>query len=166
MNVDKVIELFNDGNWDRVEPIFNNFQTFLKYVKSKNKLNLIDYRSMYDSLTGYEFNEASIILLKEYGPDYFLGEFNDINKIGDEYYMEIDSLTEFSVLFDDGYSRRMTDAEIVKEVLGEDFFEMFSDTVSSYHSDIVSNHCFECYFSTLLSGFVSFGICFKFLIFC
>lgn len=139
MNVDKVIELFNDGNWDRVEPIFNNFQTFLKYVKSKNKLNLIDYRSMYDSLTGYEFNEASIILLKEYGPDYFLGEFNDINKIGDEYYMEIDSLTEFSVLFDDGYSRGMTDAEIVKEVLGEDFFEMFSDTVSSYHSDIVSD---------------------------
>ena len=33
----------------------------------------------------------------------------------------------------------MSDAEVVKEVLGEDWFEMFSDTVSSYHSDIVSD---------------------------
>ena len=33
---------------------------------------------MYDSLTGYEFNEASIILLKEYGPDYFLDYFDDL----------------------------------------------------------------------------------------
>jgi hypothetical protein len=139
MNIDKVIELFNNGNWDRVEPIFNNIQSFLKYVKSKNKLNLIDHRSMYDALPGYEFNEASIILLKEYGPDYFLDYFDEINKIGDEYYIEIDALSEFSVLFDDGYSRGMTDSEIVKEILGEDFFEMFSDTVSSYHSDIVSD---------------------------
>jgi hypothetical protein len=53
--------------------------------------------------------------------------------------MKIDSLTEFSVLFDDGYSRNMSDAKVVKEVLGEDWFEMFSDTVSSYHSDIVSD---------------------------
>jgi hypothetical protein len=139
MNLSKSIETFNSGNWDRIEPIFGNIQNFMNYLKSKGKLNLIDYRSMYDTLTGFEFNEASIILLKEYGPDYFLDYFDDINKIGDEYYMKIDSLTEFSVLFDDGYSRGMTDAEIVKEVLGEDWFEMFSETVSSYHSDIVSD---------------------------
>ena len=75
MNLSKSIETFNSGNWDRIEPIFGNIQNFMNYLKSKGKLNLIDYRSMYDTLTGYDFNEASIILLKEYGPDYFLDYF-------------------------------------------------------------------------------------------
>lgn len=141
MNVNKVIELFNNGEWYKIESIFNNnIQTFLNYVKSKDKLNLIDYRSLYDELPGFELNEVSIFLLKEYGPDYFLNYLTDINKIGDEYYLAIYSLTEFSVLFDNGYSRgRMTDSEIAERVLGEDWFEMFSDTVSSYHSDIVED---------------------------
>ena len=65
MNLSKSIETFNSGNWDRIEPIFGNIQNFMNYLKSKGKLNLIDYRSMYDTLTGYDFNEASIILLKE-----------------------------------------------------------------------------------------------------
>lgn len=138
MNLSKVIEIFNSGDWDRIEPIFGSIQTFMNYLKSKGKLNLIEFGSVYRTFDYELINEISIFLLEEFGPDYFINYFTDINKIGDDYFLYLTDLSEFSSLFDEvGGNRGMSDSEIVKEVLGEDWFEMFSDTIWSFHQDIV-----------------------------
>lgn len=138
MNLSKVIELFNSGDWDRIEPIFGNIQNFLNYLKSRDKLYLIDFKSIYETFNDFTINEVSIFFLREFGPDYFLEYLVDVNKIGDDYFLYLDDLSEFSSLFDDyNGGRGMSDSEIVREVLGEDWFEMFSDTVYNYYDDIV-----------------------------
>ena len=43
MDLKRIIQNFNDGDWDDVSPIFNRkITTFLKFLKSKNLLDRID----------------------------------------------------------------------------------------------------------------------------
>ena len=138
MSNDELIVLFNTGRWDRVEPIFKTVDRFISYIKGLGKLDKIDFYSLYkNSDDNIFFNKICVSLLNEYGVDYFLEYIRDIQKIGDEYYLKINKLDELSVLFDDSNYRTMSNRDIAEAVLGEDWFEMYSNTIYNYYDDIV-----------------------------
>lgn len=138
MTTNELIDTFNTGKWERIEPIFKSVERFISYIKGIGKLNKVDLYSVYRESDDNSFlNQLCISLLKEYGVEYFLPLLGDVKKIGGDYYLKLNKLVELSVLFDDSDYRNISNREIANGILDEDWFEMFSDTIYNYYDDVV-----------------------------
>ena len=140
----KVLDLvnkFNNGEWDDISDVFGgDVERFYSYVKRAGFLDKIDVDSV-------EYNDASLVngiqlFMLENDPSYYntiIKSFlSDVEVRNDGYYLMLSDLTELSEFFkDNSYSRYYNDRDVVKNVLDEDWWEPYSDTVHDVYDDIV-----------------------------
>jgi len=135
------IGMFNDGDWDEFSNIFgNDVSKFLLLIKRRGLLDKIDVDSV-------EYNDASLVngiqlFMLENDPSYYntivKSFLSDVEVRNDGYYLRLRDLTELSEFFkDNSYSRNYNDRDVVKNVLDEDWWEPYSNTVYDVYNDIV-----------------------------
>jgi hypothetical protein len=140
----KILDLvnkFNDGEWEEFSNIFgDDIGRFLFTVRRSGFLDYLDLDSVNyndDSLV----NEIMLYRLNE-DPSYIntivQNYLSDVEIRDDGYYLRLRDLTELSEFFEDNrYSRNYNDRKVVEGVLGEDWWEPYSDTVHDVYKDIV-----------------------------
>lgn len=147
MTIDDIIDYLNTDYLDKTMntklktafgsssmiPLFN-------FIKIKNRLKDINIMNVYWLLrkTGDEehFNPICHFMLKNLGPEYFLKYINDVRLVNGEYYIYMNSLSDFQHLFNDRFQ-----SEVVKGVFGQDWFNYFDINYRylNYHREIVEN---------------------------
>lgn len=140
----KVLDLvnkFNNGDWDEFSNVFGgDVNKFYSYVKRAGFLDYFDLESIkyYDE----RFINELLLYRLQNDPSY-LNEIvqnflSDVEIRGDGYYLRLRDLTELSEFFQDNrYSRNYNDREVVEGILGEDWWEPYSDTVHDVYKDII-----------------------------
>ena len=134
------IEMFNDGEWDEFSNIFGGrVEPFLKLLSRRGLLSEIEVQMVddrYPELT----NEVMLTLL-EHDPsyiNYIVGLLSDVSTRDGGYYLELRDLEELSEFFkDNSNSRNYNDRDVVKNVLGEDWWDPYYDTVYNVYNDII-----------------------------
>jgi hypothetical protein len=137
---DLVIRL-NNGDWPEFSQIFGgDVDRFLSTVKRYGLLDSID-------LTNVDYHDPELVnpimlIMLENDPSYIntiVKEFlPDVEVKSDGYYLRLRDLEELSEFFKDNtYSREYNDRDVVKNVLGEDWWEPYSDTVHDVYDDII-----------------------------
>lgn len=134
------IEMFNDGEWDEFSNIFGGeLKPFLSLLSRRGLLSEIDVKQVddqYPELT----NEVMLTLLEHdpYYINYIVDLLSDVSTRDGGYYLELRDLEELSEFFkDNSNSRQYNDRDVVKHVLGEDWWEPFDDTVHNVYDDII-----------------------------
>jgi hypothetical protein len=137
------VNRFNNGEWeDYLSPIFGgNLKQFLTLLKRKGMLDMIAL----DSISREEpelLNEVMLDLLsldKEYFLPKIVQEFlSDVEIRSDGYYLRLRDLSELAEFFkDDRYSRDYNPRSVAENVLGEDWWEAYNDTVHDVYRDII-----------------------------
>ena len=162
MDLKRIIQNFNDGDWDDVSPIFNRkITTFLKFLKSKNLLDRIDINQIPEDdfpemefldslglLDGLEYNSVpdeqsnKFLLYKlEKNPKETLkficdNLLTDVEPRGEDYYLKLKDREELSEFFKD-YSRETSPKDVAKAVLSEDGWDPYWDTTSDVYTDVI-----------------------------
>jgi len=129
---------FNNGDWEEFSNIFgDDVSKFLSLVKRRGFLDQIDI----DSVRRFDNEQVNPTLktLLELNPsfldDIIEYNFSDIEKRSDGYYLKLSDLSELSEFFKSG--GRYDDSQIVKNVMGEDWWEPYSDTVHNVYDEII-----------------------------
>ncbi len=132
-----LLDEFNDGNWDEVGAYFDkNFQLFLNYLKKYGLDKQLNYNNIDDDYK----NILLLARLKE-NPEETLkficdNLITDVYSMKDGYYLYLNDREELAKLFK-SYSRDVSPYDVAKGVLGEDFFEPFSDTTYDVYQDVI-----------------------------
>lgn len=134
------IEMFNDGEWNKFSDIFGGkVEPFLKLLSRRGLLSEIDV-AMVDDQYPELTNEVMLTLL-ENDPsyiNYIIDLLSDVSTRDGGYYLQLRDLEELSEFFKDSrYSREYNDRDVVKNVLSEDWWDPFSDTVYDVYNDII-----------------------------
>ena len=162
MDLKRIIQNFNDGDWADISPIFNRkTTTFLKFLKSKNLLDRIDINQLPEDdfpemefldslgiLDGLEYrtvpDEQSnryLLYILEKNPSETLkficdNLLTDVELRGEDYYLRLNDREELSEFFKD-YSRDTSPKDVSKAVLGEDYWEPYWDTTNDIYTDVI-----------------------------
>jgi hypothetical protein len=137
-----LVNRLNDGDWDDISNIFSdNIRLFLSSVKRAGLLSTIDL----DNISRHNeelINEIMLFILNN-DPSYLntivKDNLTDVEVRADGYYLKLADLEELSEFFkDDSWSREYNDREVVKSVLGEDWWEPYSDTIYDVYDEIVN----------------------------
>ena len=162
MDLKRIIQNFNDGDWVDISPIFNRkTTTFLKFLKSKNLLDRIDINQLPEDdfpemefldslglLDGLEYrtvpDEQSnryLLYMLEKTPSETLkficdNLLTDVELRGEDYYLRLNDREELSEFFKD-YSRDTSPKDVSKAVLGEDYWEPYWDTTNDIYTDVI-----------------------------
>ena len=162
MDLKRIIQNFNDGDWADISPIFNRkTTTFLKFLKSKNLLDRIDINQLPEDdfpemefldslgiLDGLEYrtvpDEQSnryLLYMLEKTPSETLkficdNLLTDVELRGEDYYLRLNDREELSEFFKD-YSRDTSPKDVSKAVLGEDYWEPYWDTTNDIYTDVI-----------------------------
>jgi len=134
---EKILVTFNDEGWDSIEPFFGKFENFYNYLKKYGVLNQLSLKEIPDEL----YNEYAYYLMQDY-PDYVVNyivtnTLTDIEKKGDEYYLRLRDREEVSDFFRGGGYRGDNARDIVKNVMGEDWWDPYYDTTDDVYRDVV-----------------------------
>ena len=139
--IQDLINKFNNGEWEELSPIFgDSISRFLSSVKRSGLLDKIDI----DNISREDesiVNEIMLFIL-ENDPSYLntivKDILTDVDVRADGYHLRLADLEELSEFFkDDSWSREYNDREVVKSVLGEDWWEPYNDTVYDVYDEIV-----------------------------
>lgn len=139
--IQDLINKFNNGEWEELSPIFgDSISRFLSSVKRSGLLDKIDI----DNISREDesiVNEIMLFIL-ENDPSYLntivKDILTDVDVRADGYHLRLADLEELSEFFkDDSWSREYNDREVVKSVLGEDWWEPYSDTIYDVYDEIV-----------------------------
>ncbi len=137
LSAQHLLDEFNDGNWDEVGAYFDkNFQLFLNYLKKYGLDKQLNYNNIDDDYK----NILLLARLKE-NPEETLkficdNLITDVYSMKDGYYLYLNDREELAKLFK-SYSRDVSPYDVAKGVLGEDFFEPFSDTTYDVYQDVI-----------------------------
>jgi hypothetical protein len=137
------VNRFNDGEWDEFSNIFGGeVKPFLTLLKRRGMLDMIDLKSIWNE-DEYILNEVMLDLLELNDEEYFtkfVQDFiDDVEIRSDGYYLRLSDVTELAKFFkSDSYSRNYDPRKVVENVLGEDWWEPFSDTVHNVYDDIIN----------------------------
>ena len=136
MTLQDYVLRFNNGEWDEFSQIFGgNIINFLSLIKRRGFLDQIDTDNIYQEDV-YLYNSVLKFLL-ENDPSLLNSivkeHFSDIEIRPDGYYLRLDNLEELSEFFKTS-GRNYNDSDIVKKVMGEDYWEPFDSTV---YDDII-----------------------------
>jgi hypothetical protein len=114
-------------------------EPFLKLLSRRGLLSEIDV-AMVDDRYPELTNEVMLTLL-ENDPsyiNYIIDLLSDVSSREDGYYLQLTDLEELSEFFkDNSNSREYNDRDVVNHVLGEDWWDPFSDTVYNVYNDII-----------------------------
>lgn len=104
MNIDTLIEDFNQSDYHNIELIFQNVDNFFNFVESRGKLTKLGLYPLWFSLSDYEefkFNNYCLRILEQSGISYFQEYVYGVKVFGDESYFEIynDSLKNLIEFF-------------------------------------------------------------------
>ena len=161
MDLKRIIQNFNDGDWVDISPIFNRkTTTFLKFLKSKNLLDRIDINQLPEDdfpemefldslgiLDGLEYrtvpDEQSnryLLYILEKNPTETLkficdNLLTDVELRGEDYYLRLNDREELAEFFKD-YSRETSPKDVAKAALGEDGWDHW-DTTSDVYTDVI-----------------------------
>jgi hypothetical protein len=162
MDLKRIIQNFNDGDWVDISPIFNRkTTTFLKFLKSKNLLDRIDINQLPEDdfpemefldslgiLDGLEYrtvpDEQSnryLLYILEKNPSETLkficdNLLTDVELRGEDYYLRLNDREELAEFFKD-YSRETSPKDVAKAVLSEDGWDPYWDTTSDVYTDVI-----------------------------
>ena len=162
MDLKRIIQNFNDGDWVDISPIFNRkTTTFLKFLKSKNLLDRIDINQLPEDdfpemefldslglLDGLEYrtvpDEQSnryLLYMLEKTPSETLkficdNLLTDVELRGEDYYLKLNDREELAEFFKD-YSRETSPKDVAKAVLSEDGWDPYWDTTSDVYTDVI-----------------------------
>ena len=141
MLVNDLIDDIHNGDIEVVLNIFGgSMEGLLYFLKKKGELDSID--PFDDSLEEYQ-SKILYTMLIDLGEtevmDYVITRISsDITKEGDkDYYLTLNGLDELAEFFSD--SGDPNDRNVVKNVMGEDFFEAFGYIVTDFYSDVIEN---------------------------
>ncbi len=134
---EKILKRFNEDGWEEIEPFFGEFENFYKYLKKFGLDNQLSLKEIPDEL----FNRYAYYLLQD-NPDYVVNyivdnTLTDIEKKDDGYYLRLRDRQEVSEFFRDGRYRDASPRDIVKSVMGEDWWEPYYDTTNDVYSNVV-----------------------------
>jgi hypothetical protein len=134
---ENILKVFNDEGWDSIEPFFGKFENFYKYLKKYGVLNQLYLKYIPDDL----YNQYAFLLMEDY-PDYVINHIvdtvlTDVEKKGDDYYLRLRDREEVSDFFRGGGYRGDNARDIVKNVMGEDWWEPYYDTTDDAYRDVV-----------------------------
>jgi len=166
MTIDNFIEWFHEDKFkERIKPVFNTVQNFLKVVKSKGRESQIDIgyipieelnEELFDYLgkNGFlenvvykdlpdEFRNLYLLWWTENKPEeayqYICDNILlDVTKSGNDYWMYLSSREDLDVLFYD--STRGTSArDVARQVLNGDWVDWFNDTTYDIYEDVIED---------------------------
>lgn len=132
-----MLDAFNENGWDDISTFFNeDFQFFLNYLKKYGLDTQLNYNNIDDDYK----NILLLARLKE-NPEETLkficdNLITDVYPMKDGYYLYLNDREELAKLFK-SYSRELSPQDVAKGVLGEDFFEPFSDTTYDVYQDVI-----------------------------
>jgi hypothetical protein len=132
-----LVDEFNNGNWDEIESYFNeDFDLFMEYLTKYNLLDQIDFFKIDEE---YQ-NKILLFRLEKYPEEtlkFICGEIlTDVHEMNGGYYVYLNNREELSKLFETN-SRNYPTRDIVKSVLGEDWWEPYSDTTDDVYDDVI-----------------------------
>jgi len=147
-NLSKLIELFNESNYDFMEYISDDWDValkkFLEIVQRNERLNELDLNSILDSVTSDETNYImSYFYTNSKNKEEFIGEIcyeyiRHVEYKNEQFYFYKLDNSELSVFFCGGSGRHdITTQELVKSYYEEDWFERFNDTVYNIYNDVI-----------------------------
>jgi hypothetical protein len=134
MNIDEIIEMFNDGNLD-IPNYFNNIETFFKIIDKRGRLDELD-------LEGNYMENDYLLYLSETNTQKFREEvarqINDVSfEEGKEPVLQLRDLTDLGKLFCDGV-RSDISQDTISGVLSGDFdWYPYSDTTDDVYQDVI-----------------------------
>ena len=132
---EKILDTFNDDGWESIEPFFGNFENFYNYLKKFNVSDQLTLKNIPDEL----YNHYAFLLLQD-NPnkviDYIVDNtLTDIHKKSDGYYLRLRDREEISEFFKD--SRYENTRNLVKNIMGEDWWEPYYDTTDNVYRDVI-----------------------------
>jgi hypothetical protein len=132
--------VYKRQEWNEFSQIFGeNINNFLSLIKRRGFLDQIDTDNIYQE-DDYSYNSVLKFLL-ENDPSLLNSivkeHFSDIEIRPDGYYLRLDNLEELSEFFKTS-GRNYNDSDIVKKVMGEDYWEPYSNTVYDVYDDIIN----------------------------
>ncbi len=137
------VESFNEGNWENFSQVFgDDLNRFLTLLKRKELLHLLDIDNIHYH-DEYLVNPILSYMLKsnpnetlKFIVDKFL---NDVEIREDGYYLRLRDLTELSEFFSKySRSRDIDPRSAVESVLGEDYWDPFSNTIQDVYEEIIN----------------------------
>jgi|TARA_R110000796_G_scaffold71796_1_gene162795 hypothetical protein len=138
---EKIIELLNGGQ-SELESFITRYFNDDKYnfLEVLSKLGLLDEGSNETllelfpmSYLKYKYRNNKLKTIDE-----IVGQYSDIKKVGDKYILILNTMSDLSIFFkDDDNGRDMSSSEMVKNILGEDWFEPFNDVTSNLYTDVI-----------------------------
>jgi hypothetical protein len=151
MSLQNLISRFNDGDGDFLssfgsesEEEWDRIKRFLKLVESRKLTHLINLDTpidFYESHTQnlfdrYCFNNPD---LQEKFINHICRQFyKNISCVDGKIYLELRSMDELADLFCGEYrSNDISSYELAKGILGEDFYEPYSDTTEDVYEDVI-----------------------------
>ena len=136
MDIDEVIELYNDGDLD-IEKYFNNTETFFKIIDKRGRLDELDLENNY-------MENDYLLYLSETNTEKFREEVKkQISDVrfdeGKEPVLVLKDITDLGKLFCDG-GRNDISVETIKEILlGEADWDRYWDTSDDVYRDVIED---------------------------
>lgn len=130
-----MLETLHDGGWDEIKPFFGSFDNFYKYLKKNGLESELTLKNIPDE----QYNNFAFTLLQENPEkviDYIVDNtLTDIHKKSDGYYLRLRDREEISEFFKD--SRYENTRNLVKNIMGEDWWEPYYDTTDNVYRDVI-----------------------------
>lgn len=134
--IDRLIDEFNNEDYEDILQMFSDFVTFFKLLKKRNKLDRVLYRNYY----GADWENSYLLFLKETDINEFRKEvetiLDDVEYINGKAYLFGEDLSDLSVLFCD--DRNGSD-DIAGDLLGDKYDRRYDyyDTTDNIYDDVI-----------------------------
>ena len=139
--MDKVVQMIQDQGIEDVLPFFGGeVEPLINYLSNKGLLNQIDVFD--EELEEYQFKILDTLLNDvndEETWEYVISQVSsDLIEDGGSYYLKLGSMDELSQFFESG-GRNYDLNDVVKNVLGEDYWDPYYDVDVDYFTDVIEN---------------------------
>lgn len=141
VGIKKIVDDINNGDIDNVLPLFGgDFNMLFTLLKKHDALKEID---PFDTeLEDYQHEILDYLLNEINDPktwEYTISQIdNDLEKVGEDYYLVIGEIEELSDLFYEG-GRDVSPKDVAKSVLSEDWWEPFYNATDNVYYDVIEN---------------------------
>jgi hypothetical protein len=136
MNIEKLVDEFNYGDFEKFYKIFDGYENFYKFLDKRNALDKINLLSDNSS----EFENSYFLYLLDHKKDLFYSLFEkyvlDFKYIDGVPYLELSDIGDLSELFCDNKNGIST--EYIEDILSGEFMynEHYSDVNDNFYEDI------------------------------
>lgn len=131
----RLLNKFKEGDFEDIELFFGSFERFYDFLKKNNIHNELTLKEIPDD----NYNHYAFLLFQD-NPDKVIdyivnNTLTDVYKRGDGYYLRLRDREEISEFFKD--SRYENTRDLVKSIMGEDWWEPYYDTTDDVYRDVI-----------------------------